>query len=332
MFPLYRVFRFAGFHARLLWLIAAVILPGRLYAASVNIALHAHARVAAGPISLGDVAVVSGTDANSVVALRQIGLGSMSHGTILEQRRIAQWLRMHAIWRRFDVTWSGAERVRIEQAQQTLAADRVAVQARLALEAWLQARVERTLIALAGPMRDILIPAGEVHMQVRPVAVGAALARRMPVWVDISVADVHVRSVVVNFEVQAYRTAYLARRDLAAGSLVSTSEFERQEVDVAEAGKEDALPVKDDAAAWRMKQSVQRGRTLVQGQVGPIPDVMRGQSAILRSQNGMLTLESKVEVLQDGFTGQSVKVRPASGSGTVMARVAGTGMLDMTER
>ncbi|WP_050465668.1 flagella basal body P-ring formation protein FlgA [Herbaspirillum autotrophicum] len=322
----------AGRHAWLLTLclMAVASWPGQVGAVPVEIALRSHARVTPGVIHLGDIALVSGADEDSLTMLRSLSLGNMSRSTVLERRRIEQWLRLYT--RQFDVKWSGAHQVQLELAQQTLAADRVAAEARLALDVWLQARVKRTQIAVVGPQRDIVIPSGAVRLEVRPIASGVALARRMPVWVDIVVEDIYVRSVVVNFEVQAYRTAYLARRDLALGSVVNASEFEQREVDIAEAGKEDALPVNNDTTAWRMKQSVQQGRTLVEGQVGPIPDVVRGQSAILRSQNGMVTLESKVEVLQDGFTGQSIKVRPAAGSGALTARVAGVGVLEMTER
>lgn len=57
--------------------------------------------------------------------------------------------------------------------------------------------------------------------------------------------------------------------------------------------------------------------------------VQRGEWAALRAGTGAVLLESRVEVLQDGRMGQSVRVRPATGTGPLTARVVGRGQLEL---
>jgi flagella basal body P-ring formation protein FlgA len=59
------------------------------------------------------------------------------------------------------------------------------------------------------------------------------------------------------------------------------------------------------------------------------PDVVRGQWASLRTSSGEVTLEARVEVLQDGLQGQNVRVRPAQATQPVVARVIGPGQLEV---
>jgi flagella basal body P-ring formation protein FlgA len=59
------------------------------------------------------------------------------------------------------------------------------------------------------------------------------------------------------------------------------------------------------------------------------PLVARGEWATLRSGAGAVTLESRVEVLQDGQAGQRVRVRAAGATGIVFARVLGPAQLEL---
>jgi flagella basal body P-ring formation protein FlgA len=130
------------------------------------------------------------------------------------------------------------------------------------------------------------------HDDVRMEARGlenTALRRRMVVWVDVWSAAVFVRTVAVAVELQ--------------GPL------------------EDPL----SAAHPGVTQPVD---SAVRSDVLP-PAVARGAWATLRAVAGPVTLESRVEVLQDGQPGQRVRVRQPGGAGLVMARVVGHGELEL---
>jgi flagella basal body P-ring formation protein FlgA len=57
--------------------------------------------------------------------------------------------------------------------------------------------------------------------------------------------------------------------------------------------------------------------------------IARGEWATLRSTAGAVTLESRVEVLQDARPGQRVRVRQQGATGPVFARVLGAGQLEL---
>ena len=58
--------------------------------------------------------------------------------------------------------------------------------------------------------------------------------------------------------------------------------------------------------------------------------VARGEWAVLRAVEGSITLESRVEVLQDGRTGERIRVRAQGVTGPLFARVVGPGRLELT--
>lgn len=56
---------------------------------------------------------------------------------------------------------------------------------------------------------------------------------------------------------------------------------------------------------------------------GPAPRLERGRWATLRAHEGLVTLERKVEVLEDGLEGQAVRVRAAGSRQVMLARITG---------
>lgn len=59
--------------------------------------------------------------------------------------------------------------------------------------------------------------------------------------------------------------------------------------------------------------------------------VTRGNVATLRSSNGGIRVESRVEVMQDGAVGQDVRVRLPGAADAVLARVVAPGQVEVTQ-
>jgi flagella basal body P-ring formation protein FlgA len=296
------------------------------------IALQPQVTLAHAQVPLGDVASLSGLDEKTLASLRKISLGNVLHPglvTSLDRFRIERWLRPRLAGLRVGLNWRGAQRVEINTATQLLSGKELLSHARRAMEEWLRQHAEHSHIVEVAPVPDIALPSGRLELNMRPLADETLPTRRMRIWIDLSIDQQFIRSVALDFHVHAYRSAYVARRDLAAGSVVKRDDFEQREVHVENAGKIKSVTMLDAVSPWRMKQGLRKGAVLKQGQVAAVPDVMRGQAAILRTQNGMVVLESKVEVLQDGFTGQSVKVRPGNSSGDVLAYVIDQGVVEL---
>ncbi|GAB3658460.1 hypothetical protein [Ramlibacter alkalitolerans] len=128
------------------------------------------------------------------------------------------------------------------------------------------------------------------EVQFRPRPMGdAALRNRMLVWVEVWCEGAFVRAVPVPLEIEA---------TLLAGS-------------PAAAPASAAPPLERSPAA--------QAQVLVE----------RGGWATLRSSDGVVSLESKVTVLQDGRAGEHVRVRAPGGGGIVFARVVGPAQLEL---
>lgn len=117
----------------------------------------------------------------------------------------------------------------------------------------------------------------------------AALRSRMLVWVDVWSAGAFLRTVAVSLE--------------AGGIATETGTHG------------DAAPLQQPSPGHAAP--------------GAALAVTRGAWATLRSTSGVVTLESQVEVLQDGRAGQRVRVRQAGASGVVFARVVGPAQLEL---
>lgn len=297
----------------------------------VDVELRPVAQVGHVQVTLGDVAALRGDSEEKLSWLRSMSLGAAPRsGTVIVTRgQIERWIKTHAGSNQPNLRWYGAGQVEIGSAQQKVSGSHIADTAKKALQEWLTGRAERSEISELADTRDAMVAPGKLRVIAR-APTDDMPHRRMLVWVDIWVDDAFVRVVPVSFAVQAYQTAYVARQDVRVGRIVQDHEFDSRQIDIAESAA--PVAVLKDAATWRMKHSVSRGGVLLKNQVEEAPAVARGESATLRSQVGVLTLESKVEVLQDGYPGQMVKVRLAAASGAVLARVTGAGLLEMTEK
>lgn len=298
-------------------------------AADAALELLPQAQVGAGTVTLGEVARIRTTDLELIRALVQLPIGrapAAGQGVTLEREALAGWiqqrLRLPAV-----LSWSGPEQVRVVAGSRIVSGDQVAAAAGDTLRAWLAARSDRSDVQLAWSPRDVEAPAaGHVRLQPRPLA-QSPLRSRMVVWVDVWVADRFVRTVPVSFAVQAWRDAPVAAAPLQAGAPLVPEQLARRPVDVAALdGAPLAQPGGEPA---RVRRNVAAGEALRARDVAAAPAVARGQWASLRSGEGAVVSETRVEVLQDGRPGDSVRVRQPGAMAQVTARVLGPGQLEI---
>jgi flagella basal body P-ring formation protein FlgA len=98
-------------------------------------------------------------------------------------------------------------------------------------------------------------------------------------------------------------------------------------------GTEDAKNGSPLAAATplRLRHPVAAGQPVTRADVEAVSLVTRGEYATLRSVHGPIELESRVEVLQDGGPGQTVRVKLANASSAILARVTGPGTVEIRQ-
>lgn len=302
---------------------------------AVTIALHASAAAEGVAVTLGDVADVSGAAEGQVRKLRHLPLGRIAGASApvrLEREQIARWICTRGGLCGPAVAWRGAEAVEVRLATRTVGRDSLVSTARAALEQALAPLGARIVVVEVRGQDKVELPRGRLDYAARSLPSGLVPAKRMQVWVDVLADGRFVRAVPVRFDVSARVPVWVARGPVAAGVRVTREQVGPGEADLAEAGMavirrgvgETAFP----AGAWIVRQPLRDGQALTRKNSAPAPLVSRGEIATLRMQDMPIQMETRVEVLQDGFLGQAVKVRALQATGAIVATVAGPGLLE----
>ncbi len=172
---------------------------------------------------------------------------------------------------------------------------------------------------------NVSVAGQDVRLQVRPLG-SSTFAKRMVVWVDVFSDDLHLKAVPVRFEVSVFAMAPVATTSASTGSLLGQDALVWQEAEITH---HPSLATKEGLAlsALTVRKALEAGEVVTRQHLKAAPAVTRGASATLLSGSGAVSLESRVEVLQDGHVGQLVRVKPLNAVGSLVARVIAPGQL-----
>lgn len=295
-------------------------------------------------VRLADIALLTSSDLGILRRALAIPLGQaprMGETAVLEGERLAYWLKSRTGLRDEQIDWQGSRHTAVMAATQDLPGEDISALAQAALRDHLQALARRKGVSLSrlelAPVAmpaSMQVPLTGRRLQVRPLG-ASDMGPRMLVWVDVFSADRHVRAIAVRFEVSAFARLPVAAQAMPAGAAVLAGGVEMREVDVA------AQPGLAGRAAWPnemaaeqagapvLRRALQAGEVVSADRLQARPAVSRGEWVRLMTHQGLLSLESRVEVLQDGLPGQVVRARPAHATATLSARVVGPGLLEL---
>lgn len=317
----------------------------------ISIELRPQVKVEQGHVRLGDVAFLTARDLPTLRRLMALPLGPAPRPgspAILDRETIVRWVEARSGMQTVDsalrvqrpaILWSGATETEIESASQQLPGETVVNAARLALLNWLSQRSVRAEVEPVSTARDISLPPGTPTLRVRPLTGQVQPTRRMLVWVDAWVDDRFVRTTAVTFEVGAWAPLAVATAGVERGAnvdpIVLRGATEAREVDLTTLRQ--GTPIAADARSGngladggqRLRRPLRPGEVLTSAHLEARPAVTRGNTAHLLARSGDVSVESRVEVLQDGREGQLVRVKVPGSSGEVLARVTGPGQVEV---
>lgn len=297
-------------------------------------------------VRLADIAVLTSSDLGMLRRALAIPLGQAprpGESAVLESERLGYWLRSRTGLREDQIDWRGPRQTAIVTAVQEIAGEQVAAQAQAALAEHLRSMARQKGLELSRLDIDpvalpvsVEVPMQGRRLQVRPLS-ATRMSPRMLVWVDVFSGDRHVRAIPVRFEVAAFARLPVASHAMPVGSPVQADGMELREIDVTAMPSLSALPggVRVDASAGAdadapvLRRALQAGDVVSADSLLARPAVVRGEWASLVTRQGPLSLESRVEVLQDGQPGQIVRARPANATGVLSVRVVGRGQLEL---
>jgi len=295
----------------------------------VELVLRAHASAEGDRVTLGDLAELRRDEAGVGARLLSLDLGPaprVGQPAHLDRAQLESWIRLREPRLASRLHWSGAASAELERASQQLPAAALDEAARQALGAWLASRSDRFEIEPQRSLEPVQLPLGRVATKVRPLSPVGLPASHMAVWVDVSVGGRFERAVALDYDVRAWREAWVAATELARGEDLDETRASRAEVDIAAA----AQPLWTQPVAHaRLRNPVHRGQALAALHVEERPPVVRGERVAVYSRQGDLSIETSAEALQDGRAGQDVLVRIATSSAPVMARVLKPGLVEI---
>ncbi|MEJ5989596.1 hypothetical protein WG902_06325 [Ramlibacter sp. PS3R-8] len=277
----------------MLLLVVLAAAPAAAEALRADLELLPQARVSDGQVMLGDIVRLHSGDLSLVRRLVNLQVGQApqpGESALVHRETLADWVRRSTGLAAETLRWGGADAARVIRTSRQLRGDEIAHAAMESVRRGMSASGQHAELRVRTPVRDVEMPDGAVRLMPRPVDSGELLRNRVLVWVDVWVNDRFIRSYPVTVEIAGVP----ARREQAAPVASGRA-----------ATGQDEPPV--DASA-----------------------VSRGEWAALRTTSGAVSLESRVEVLQDGRVGQRVRVRTSSNaSGILFAKVVGRGQLEL---
>lgn len=312
---------------------ATALMSVHAYAADsvIRVELRSEVKVSAANVGLSDVAEISSPDLDSMRQLMAVNLGrapQLGQSLRLDRAMLEKWLMQSVGLRHKVIQWSGAEAVLITSLGQEVKASAIMQVAQEELARWLATRSDSAHIAPRYVPKDLVLPAGELELRVRPLREHEAVQSRMAMLVDVWVAKRFVRSVSVTFDVNAFRKALVAKHEIMGGQVIIADMFEPQEIDFAKLNEE-KIPEDVGVVKHRAKMRITKGQVLTLHRVEPLPLAQKGDWARLVMRSGDFEVETQVEVLREGYLGQVVPVKSKSANGLLMATIVGEGLLEI---
>lgn len=313
-------------------------LPGTaLSAALLQVQLPAQVELKRSQVLLGDIASITSTDMDLLRRVMALPLGQapgIGRVVALPAQRIETWIKSRTGLRSDEIDWSGAQEIALSVPGQEVQGERLADIAASALRQHLHAQVlkqqlqkPRIEIQAISIPANLLLPREDLELTVRPLS-ATPVRSRMLVWVDVATNGQHVRTVPVHFSVSVFAQSAVATQGMVQGTTLQPSDVAMKEIDLAKSNAVHTVSA-SQAVAQQLRKPLRTGEPITAENLRAMPAVARGEWARLVSTNGGMTLESQVQVLQDGYIGQVVRIQARNASGSLNARVSGPGHLEL---
>jgi flagella basal body P-ring formation protein FlgA len=299
------------------------------HATEIHIELKDEVAVRGKFVTLSDVAIVKADSPQHEKVLREVRVDSAPMVGYIEQLKRtdlkkAIYMSSNAVSDRIE--WSGAQAVQVRRASQILTAVVLLNAAKNYLRNMVTSRFDKFELEQAASIADTKVPIGVVSIKARPLE-ERAISARTPVWMDIYVDGDVARSVVIPMHVTANKAVFIAKHDLAAGSEVTPTDFERVTRDIVGIRSAPAT-AKDLAQPRRLRKMLAAGKTLMRECLLETGAVSRGDVVSLRLSEGDVAIETTATAEHEARIGEPIEVKPASGIGNVMGRLVADGVVE----
>lgn len=194
--------------------------------------------------------------------------------------------------------------------------DEVVRVARKALSEWMRTRGMNVYVELAVEPREMSSPTGEITLRVRPLTESQLHARRLTVWTEVWLNGTFHRALPTTFELHP-----------SAQRVVVQNELSMTDPALSSTASPTGAKLPSEPSASPLKPSLPLD---AKNSLSPSP-IRRGQSVVVSSSVGNMTIETKAQALQDGTAGQTIQVKFGTRNDLAHARVVGPGHLELVK-
>ncbi|MCH2172749.1 flagellar basal body P-ring formation chaperone FlgA [Myxococcota bacterium] len=208
-------------------------------------------------------------------------------------------------------TWKGSSKVLIRAVGRRIDLESYRSLAKSALQEELAGDYGQLFIESVGSEQTLSLPSGQIEVIPR-VSQTNRIRKRMLVWLDIDVDSHRYTSIPLWFRVDAFQDAVVATRDLPERSPLGKAHGTIHRVDVA-ALSDSPIRSLERLDGQRLKRPVRVDQVLLESDLEPIPAVERGDEVLVTAKSGPVTIEARVVALEDGRSGDAIRVRRNGG-------------------
>jgi len=242
----------------------------------------------------------------SLPALRIGDAPALGQATILSREQLREQLQKAAP-ELANATWSGAERVRVTRRSRLLDEAQLTALLTAALQREIVRERGELELRLARAWTPLTVPDDPLTLKLEELPPGG-LAANTVLRFGLLANNEPVGSWQTVVRAKIFREVMVARTALRRGQAVAADDFALERRDILQA-RETLLELPAGAGALEMAESLPPGAALSARALQLRPVIRRGEVVAAVLCDGAMTISLKVEALDNGAPGQSVRVR-----------------------
>ena len=300
------------------------LMSGYALAAGINVAFNTDVTVQGPQLSLGDIATVTGDDAEKVRAVRELNLGNAplpGNKLVFTAEMISSRLTDSGA-RRYDVAWQIPPIISISTAGQALSGENLQAMAVEAIKERLSSIVGGELgditVSPSGASHDIIVPLGNLSYK---IDFPGGIRLGVPTGVNIAIAADARNFTTINlkFDVKVYRNIIVAARNIAAFEKLEPQNLRLERRDISRLSG--YVTNQEKLTGKLTRRSLAAGMPVCEAALSQVPVVKRGGSVTILVRIDDITVSASGKALQDGAVGTMIRVQNVNTNKVVVAKV-----------
>jgi flagella basal body P-ring formation protein FlgA len=294
------------------------------FAEGVVVTIAEQAKVDGTTITLGDLAQITGSDAEKIQNLRQLNMGVAplpGSSFVLTKEVITMRLEAAAGADFGAITWNIPANVAVIGKSQSISGQTLVNKAITAIRSQVGSSVssEDLVITSVGRVQDVVAPLGNLVINTS-LPYGIRYNTPTTVMVAINVNERVFSKVGLKFDVKLYRQVAVAARDVNAHEIFTDDSLRYERMDTGQ------LPAgfvtnKNKILGLMARRQITPGMVVTDSMVNKPVFVKRGNLITLLAHIGSMEVTSSGQAMQDGTEGQLIRVLNVNSNKAVFGRV-----------